>query len=295
MTLTRGSIVLISLCIGLLCAALTFRYLSVLRVREAKRVQPMPVVVTTRPIAARTIITPSDVQVKMVPAALLPADCATSLNEVAGQVALSSLRAEVPVPRKAVATRDATLGMAYMVPAGMRAVAVALDPIIGVAGFLKPGDRVDVLTTISIDDLKVTKTVLQDVTLLAIGPTVRSSSEQSTMNQNEKTLEEANATLAVTPDQAEKLILSETDGHLRLTLRPADDRAIVVLKGIRSDQLTSTQSNVTHAVASAPRAAARPRARAAAAPTASAAPRPAAFSIETIRGTERSTIQVNPN
>lgn len=313
MTLTRTSIILISLCVGSLAALLTYRYLLKERARAAQLTQPITVVVATRPIAARTVIEPTAVREKSLPAAMLPANCATSTSEVIGQVAVSSLMEDEPVSRGAVSPRTALLGMAYAVPAGQRAVAVALDPIIGVAGFLKPGDRVDVVATFTLNELKVTKTVLQDVTLLAIGPNIRPEEESKlAVNKNTRPQEQANATLAVTPTQAERLILAEADGKLRLTLRPADDRTIVSLTGIRSDALIGSQPYALTRASTAPPKRQNPMAVAVnktwsppvmtykpPAPRPQAAPKNTredrTFSVETIRGAQKTTVDVNAN
>jgi len=291
--------------VGLLAAVLTYHYLAKERASAVKMTQPRSVVVTTKPIAARTIIEPSAIRVTTLPPAALPANCATSVDEVIGKVTLASLGANEPVIISAVAPRTASLGLAYSVPAGERAVAVALDPIIGVAGFLKPGDRVDVVATFTVDKLKVAKTVLQDVTLLAIGPEVNPAKEKKfSSDKAVHPSDQPNATLAVTPEQAEKLILAESWGKLRLTLRPADDRSIVSLTGIRSDVLIGTRlpSPSTSYAAPVPRQnSPAVSTRASAPPPRVASPRPVAikphthdaFNVETIRGTQRTTIEVN--
>lgn len=298
MVLSRTSIVLIGMCVGLLAAALTYSYLIKERARAARLTRPVPVVVAIRPITARTVIEPTAVRTRMLPAGTLPANCATSVEEVAGQVALATLRENEPVQRKAVASPTVTLGMAYGVPEGMRAVAVALDPVIGVAGFLKPGDRVDVVTTLTDNDVKVTKTVLQDVTLLAIGPSTRTGEESpSTTNRSARPREEPTATLAVTPAQAERLILAEAGGKLRLTLRPAGDRKIVVLTGIRSDMLIDARGASSARAPATP--APTPRHNVRAASPSSPPSRPAVtrdtgtLCVETIRGTDKATVAVS--
>jgi len=304
MRLTRMSIVLISLCAGLLTALLTYQYLIRERTRAAQKARSVTVVVAARPIAARTVIEAAAVREEARPAATLPANCATGVDEVVGQVAVSSLQEGEPVARTTIAPRTASLGLAYAVPEGQRAVAVALDPIIGVAGFLKPGDRVDVVATFTVDEMKVTKTVLQDVTLLAIGPEIRPEQEVRTASANNaRPREQANATLAVTPTQAEKLILAEAGGRLRLTLRPADDRAIVELAGIRSDALIGTRPPARRSAAASAPSPKSPASRTAGpahapattpAPRRTSAPAPrAANSVQTIRGVHSTTIVVD--
>lgn len=307
MRLTRMSIILISLCAGLLAALLTYRFLIKERTRAAHMTRPVTVVVATRPIDARTVIEPAAIRLQARPAATLPPNCAISVDEVIGQVAMAPLMEGEPIARTAIAPRTASLGMAYAVPTGKRAVAVALDPIIGVAGFLKPGDRVDVVATFTVDEIKVTKTVLQDVTLLAIGPEIRPEQQVRTASaSNARPREQANATLAVTPTQAEKLILAEAGGRLRLTLRPADDRAIVELTGMRSDVLIGTRpaAPVRSAATSAPRQS--PPAAHATSISRSPVPAPAPKrkdvpplrarnTVDTIRGTHLTTVEVGTN
>ena len=256
MTLTTKSLVLISLCAGLLAAILVYHYLANEKSRVAQTTQRVWVVVTTRPIAARTLIEPAAVKAMALPAGTLPTNCATSLDEVVGQVAVASLAQGEPVPRKAIMPRDASLGLSFAVPAGMRAVAVSLDPISGVAGFLKPGDRVDVIATFTTEQLKVTRTVLQDVALLAMGSEVRATGDTPpTAEKDAAPKNQPNAILVVTPAQAEKLILAEVDGRLRLTLRSVEDQDYVSLTGVRSDALTGipTSNPTATAIAASPK------------------------------------------
>ncbi|MHB9106406.1 MAG: Flp pilus assembly protein CpaB [Armatimonadota bacterium] len=306
MRLSRMSIVLISLCVGLLAALLTYKYLIRERTRVAQKARLVTVVIATKPIAARTVIDPTAIGEKALPAATLPPNCATSMDEVIGQVAVSTLMEGEPIARNTVAPRTASLGLAYAVPEGQRAVAVALDPIIGVAGFLKPGDRVDVVATFTVDEIKVTKTVLQDVTLLAIGPEVRPEQEVRTAStKTSRPQEQANATLAVTPTQAEKLILAEAGGRLRLTLRPADDRAIVILPGVRSDALIGTRPATPARSMAAPAPRSNPPAAHTAGIARQSAPNPlpkrttpppqprASDTVQTIRGVQSTTVDVS--
>jgi len=319
MTLTTKSLVLISLCAGLLAAILVYHYLTNEKSRVAQTTQRVWVVVTTRPIAARTLIEPTAVKAMALPAGTLPTNCATSLDEVVGQVAVASLAQGEPVPRKAIMPRDASLGLSFAVPSGMRAVAVSLDPISGVAGFLKPGDRVDVIATFTTEQLKVTRTVLQDVALLAMGSEVRTTGGSSPVaDKDAAPKNQPNAILVVSPDQAEKLILAEVDGRLRLTLRSVEDQGFVSLTGVRSDALTgipisnpiptniaatpkhgsstpavlTTTTSRIHPVATNSAASPSPSPASSGQGSSSTAQKPDTERIETIRGTEKTIIEV---
>jgi pilus assembly protein CpaB len=285
--------VLAALCAGALAALLSFRTLRAQEMEVAAKTRPMLVVVATREIPARTLVTPDMVEETTRPVAALPPNCANSEQEVVGRVAISALAMNEPVQRAAITAQTASLGLAYAVPEGMRAVTVALDSIIGVAGFLKAGDHVDVVATFDMDRMSnaaVAKTVLQDVELLAIGPEVRPEEGQSaTGKKGARPKEQPNATLAVTPADAEKLILAESTGKLRLTLRRAGEDLRVSLTGVRSDALIGARPPRPEARPVASRPVAAPR------PPVAARARPQEDKVETIRGTCKATVAVRPN
>lgn len=304
-TFTRRALVLAALCAGALAALLSYIFLQREQARAAEQTRPVKVVVASREIPARAVVEPGMVYETNRPAATLPPNCASSVREVVGTVTVDALAPDEPVQRKAIALQSAALGLAYAVPEGMRAVTVKLDSIIGVAGFLKAGDHVDVVATFDTDRFStttaVTKTVLQDVELLAIGPDVRPEEvSKPAADKPARPKEQPNATLATNPGDAEKLILAESTGRLRLTLRRAGEDRQVWLAGVRSDMLTGKQS--VRPVGVARPAAARPRPAPVAVatpatprPTEVARARPQGGSVETIRGTSKSTVEVQDN
>jgi len=310
--LTRRSVVLAALCAGALAALLAYFWLQGQRVRAAEMSEPVTVVVATQDIPVRTVIEPGMVRETQRPVGALPSNCAVSVREVLDGVTTAALAADEPVQRAAVAPRTAAMGLAYVVPMGMRAVTVAVDPIIGVAGFLKAGDRVDVLATFKVDKISLTKTVLQHVELLAIGAEVRPEEvDRPASEKAARPKQQPNATLAVTPEEAEKLILAESEGKLRLILRPAGDEMWVGLRGTRSDALIGVRpASTTAGRAAQP----QPRATPAPPPPAWASGMPSPFvsrtgvetiagitglpetgvEVETIRGARKTTVEVLP-
>ena len=107
------------------------------------------------------------------------------------------------------------IGLVAAVPRDMRAVAVPVDEVVGVAGFVKPGDRVDIIVTASGvgETGDVAFTVLEDIQVLAVAQ----ETEDKTQG---KAKVSTSVTLAVSPSDAEKLVLAERIGKLRLALRP---------------------------------------------------------------------------
>jgi len=176
----------------------------------------------------------------------------------------------------------------------MRAVTVAIDPVVGVAGFLEPGDRVDVIATFEIGEVTVTRTVLQNIKLLAIGTTATAAKPKRPPAEGEEAQVEAaeereqpNATLAVDPEQAQTLILSDARGKLRLALRRKFEEQYIALEPTDTAEVIGEEFEEALAALERPNG-----------PAPEAAPRPGATlireprgpAVEVIRGTERETV-----
>lgn len=234
----------------------------------------------------------------------VPTDAIAAPIDLQDRVSLVPLPAGAPVQRGQVATRGPELGMAYAVRPPRRAVTVALDPIIGVAGFPKPGNRVDVLATFTTDRGMVTRTVLQDVEILALGAEFQPVSKDKKAGQQSEASQQPTATLAVLPGEAEKLILAEARGKLRLALRSVEDDTFRSGNGVKEVQVTGVQPKEdAKPAASAPAPAPAPAVTvtpspAPPAPAMAAAPAPTAKpagnerEIEVVRGTNKQMIKV---
>jgi pilus assembly protein CpaB len=230
----------------------------------------------------------------------VPADALAAPIDLQDKVSLVPLPADAPVQRGQVATRGPELGMAYAVRPPRRAVTVALDPIIGVAGFPKPGNRVDVLATFTTDRGMVTRTVLQDVEILALGAEIQPVSKDKKADKESEASQQPTATLAVLPGEAEKLILAEARGKLRLALRSVEDDTFRSGNGVKEVQVTGVQPKedarpAVSAPAPAPAVTVTPVATP---PVMAAGPavKPAGHSnereIEVVRGTNKQTVKV---
>ncbi|MFA7403996.1 MAG: Flp pilus assembly protein CpaB [Pelobacteraceae bacterium] len=170
--------------------------------------------------------------------------------------------------------------MSYIVPQGHRAVTVGVNEVAGVAGFIAPNNRVDVVLTTGIPNNSkgetITKIVLQNVPVLATG--------QITEQKDGKPVVVPTVTMDLTPDDSEKLVHASHKGSLQLLLRnvidtaPYDTRGTTinkVLAGSAGAEMSSVQ--VQTQVEAKPKRAVRVARRAAAAPAAvSAAVKPAA-------------------
>jgi pilus assembly protein CpaB len=180
------------------------------------------------------------------------------------------------------APRNSGKGLAALIPPSMRAVAVRVDDVVGVAGFIHPEDRVDVIVTIrptKPDNAEPTsKVILQNVEVLAVGQEMETKD-----TTRSKAIPVTVATLLVTPEGSEKLALASNQGRLLLTLRSKSDDKLADTAGMVPSVMLGPEGGHPLAVSEPSR---RSRAAASAppqAPTAEAKP-PEKQMVEILRG-----------
>lgn len=140
-------------------------------------------------------------------------------TEVEGMIATQELVPGEILLKQRIAEHLGGSTLAAMVAPKSRAVTVRVNDIIGVAGFLLPGNRVDVLASRKEKKRAVTRTVLQDIKVLAVD-------QKISPNKDEPIVVRA-VTLELTPKQAEVLVRAREEGSLQLTLRnPLDDEVV---------------------------------------------------------------------
>jgi len=146
-----------------------------------------------------------------VPMDVMPTGAFTTFEEVEGQVSTTAIaRGEILVSERFAAhERGSTL--AALIDKEMRAITVRVDDVIGVAGFLLPGNTVDILAARKVDQRAVTETILRNIKVLAVDQTAAA-------NENEPVIVRA-VTLEMTPEQAEIVVKARTEGTIQLTLR----------------------------------------------------------------------------
>jgi pilus assembly protein CpaB len=219
----------------------------------------------------------------------LPPGAFTDPNALAGRVVVRPLSAgDIITESKLMPLNAASSIMAYMVPQGHRAVTVAVNEVAGVAGFITPSCRVDVVLTIprpgtgggsNREEDNISKIILQNVSVLASG--------QVTEKKDGKPgIVAPTVTLDLVPEDAEKLIVGSKKGSLQLLLRNAIDLAATDTKGSTISKalgVTEAPPVVVTRSAPAPRRTSHAPVKVAAAP-----PPPAKFSMEVIKGSSKS-------
>ena len=281
-------------------------------VKETESVNMVHVVVAKQDIAPKTIIKEAMLEVREMPAHLVPSDAVSSVMDVVNKPAKVQIMKDDVLSGRKVLSDMAMAGFTGSIPPGCRAVSIAITDITGVAGFAQPGDYVDVIIIAKNDNKMLGRVVLQDVQLLAINKTpeqpantasgnagaaagdTKQEGTANTANQENATAAPkamdnlATATLALTPEDALKLITEAQEGTVYLTLRPYTPR----------DRFTVNTTHVHYStLQSAKGAGAAPKASPAPARTAAPAPGPAAPAapaasaprssggVEVIRGT----------
>jgi pilus assembly protein CpaB len=192
-------------------------------------IETQPIAVSTVDLNWGTVVVKEMVKMEPYLKSSLPAGAFTDMGSVVGRVVISSIRAKEPFLQSRLAPQDVkTGGVAAVIPSKKRAVAVRVDKVIGVAGFIHPGNRVDVLVTVSGGKTAqpITKIVLENMLVLAAGPEVYTAK-----GKEEKAAPVDVITLEVSPEEAEKLALAATEGKLQLALRGLTDTERVLTEG----------------------------------------------------------------
>lgn len=190
-----------------------------------------PAAVETSPVVAAAVtiqrghsVAAEDLKIIDWPKALVPEGALTKIDDAVDRAAMSPLLPGEPIMDAKLAPLNAGRGVAALVPPGMRAYAIQSSRIsANVAGFVLPGNRVDVLLTIRQSGQGLessTTTLLQAVEILAVGQQLDAPAENKVSPKEGTTV-----TLVVTPEQAAILDLGQTVGNLALSLRNPEDQA----------------------------------------------------------------------
>ena len=153
------------------------------------------------------------------PKANMPQGAFPSTDQVAGRIAIQSFAPGDPITESKLVPKEGPVGvLSYKIPEGHRAMTVGVDQVAGVAGFINPGNMVDVVLTAAPPGAKLTisKIVLQNVPVLAIGQIVE--------QKEGKPVVVPTVTMDVSPEDAERLAIASTQGRLQLVLRRFGDK-----------------------------------------------------------------------
>jgi pilus assembly protein CpaB len=204
----------------------------------------------------------------------------TKVEDVLNRGLVDGVVANEPLTEGKLAPLEAGGGLPPTITEGMRALSVKVNEVIGVAGYVVPGTRVDVIVTLAQaggSNESMTRVVVSDVEVLTAGTRMDAAKAR-----DGQPIPTSVVTLLVTPPDAERIALAANQGSIMLTLRNPLDRMPTQTPGVRTAALLGAPAAppVVKAVSTGRRAVVRPV-------EAPAPPAPKVYTVETIRGAKR--------
>lgn len=278
------TVLVVSLVFALVVSAIFYQIVAKASgpTKKAPAVQTRDVVVAARALSLGVTIKPGDVKLSKIAAEAFPKGAFSKIEEVIDRPVVSNILEAEPVLEGRLAARGSGLGLAPIIPVGMRAVTVRVNDVAGVAGFVLPGMRVDVLVTGRPPSANntITTTCLQNVLVLSAGTTIQPDAKG-------QAIQAPTVTLLTTPQEAEILTLAQQEGRIQLVLRNGGDHSIEKTPGRDVAELYGrARSEAPAPRPAAPRVRAKPVSLAAAPP-----PPPPPDQVIVIRGNQR-TVEV---
>jgi pilus assembly protein CpaB len=261
---------LFSLTLSAVIALVAYRFLQA-RVSS----EMAAVVVATQKLPLGTRLAAEHLQVVSWPRSSLLEGSFSDPKDLVGRGVVVPLSAREPVLESKLAPREAGAGLTSAIPEGMRAVAVKVDPVTGVGGFVLPGTHVDVIVTGSPEERggkDTSKVILENVRVVTAGTSLQ--------DEDGKPRDVPVVTLLVSPAESQKLALASADGKIQLALRNPLDQRQENPEAVKKEALYRGPSALMEAP---PAEGPRPRVRKA---VPAATPRPV-VTVEVIQGQKR--------
>lgn len=277
--MNRGTRTLIVIAVAVVVATLATMavYRAVQQIPERVVERPgVPVVVAARALPVGTMLAASDVRVAVWPQSSPVSGAFASVEAVLERGLIAEMVENEPVTPAKLAPVEAGAGLPPVIPPGMRAIAMQTNEVIGVGGFVTPGNRVDVVVTVSRRDIDMSRIVVSNVKVLASGTRV----DQQRLLSGESV--PSVVTLLVTPTEAERIALATVQGRLHLTLRNPLDGETTQTPGVRISALLGEPEPPP-----APPRPVRPQPRVVAVAPPPPPPEPKLYTVETIRAAKR--------
>lgn len=152
------------------------------------------------------------------PKANVPKGAFDKVESVVGRVTVTKMIAGKPVVAAELAGEGSGVGLVAQIRPGYRAMAIRVDEVIGVGGFILPATFVDVIAVDSRGDQRVADTILERIPVMAVA--------QETFVEEGKARLVRTVTMELTPRQAEKLAAQVNEGPIHLVLRNPTDMGL---------------------------------------------------------------------
>ncbi len=220
---------LVALVLAIAAGGTVYVYLKAMPVSQAQGPATVPVVVAIADMTFGTSLEEKHLKVAEFPEKSVPVGSYSSIDSIVGQTIKVFVVSGEPV----LASKLSGIGggLSVRVPPNMRAMSLKVNEVTGVSGFILPGDRVDVLVTVDNaggTGVAITKTILQDLEVLAAGVKTETKKNHNITVQS--------VTVLVQPEGTQKLALAVNQGRIHLALRNPVDHLLVEAK--RTDTKT---------------------------------------------------------
>jgi pilus assembly protein CpaB len=244
-------------------------------------VTSVQIVLAGRDIEIGSVLKEEDVKLSDWPGTV-PTGASTKVQDVIGRGVMTPIYSKEPIIESRLAPKGAGGGLAAMIPQGMRATAVRVNEVVGVAGFVVPGMHVDVLISGNKPGSNanlgtLSKTLLQNIEVLSAGQDFKKDAEG-------KPVAVQVVNLLVTPEQAEQLSLAASQTQIQLILRNPLDREVSKTPGAALANLFNGSKLPPTEAPAAPRPRATPQPPKAVEP---APKKEVPFTMEIISGTKK--------
>lgn len=285
--MNRNTRTLIVVAVAVVVAGLaTFLVSQAIQRRPVQQVQVPQTSVVVAAHRLDTGVRMTEADVKLVPwpdNARIPGSF-TKLDDVINRGVVVTVLENEPLTDTKMAAVGAGAGLPPSIPPGMRAISVRVNEVVGVAGFVTPGTRVDVFVTLRDGENTLTRVVTSNVQVLTAGTALEQDKAKSG-----QAMPSSVVTLLLSPEDAERVVLAANDGAVMLALRNPLDLEPTKTTGTRLASLATggEVKPVVTVAAPAARPAPKPRPAAAAPPPPPPPPEPRLYMVEAIRGAKR--------
>jgi pilus assembly protein CpaB len=199
--------------------------------KASSRVATAPVVVASRDISEGELIDRIALSVAEWPISTVPVGAYGRIDSVAGRVARVPVFTGEPIVPGRLAPEGTTAGLLTKITPGKRAFPIRINDVSGIAGMIPPNSRVDiVLTTTLTNGMRTAKTFMSNMRVLAMQNAVQRS-------EDGRPIPATVATLEVTPEESERLLVAQSQGTIQLTLRGYGDPDSVITRGATSEDV----------------------------------------------------------
>ncbi|MGA2192026.1 MAG: Flp pilus assembly protein CpaB [Nitrospirota bacterium] len=223
---TAAMVAVAALFLASLAAYSVYSYLHAKEQEAMKaKMEVQKIVVAASEIPFGSKVQPGQLKMANWPKNSMPPGCAGDQRAFQGRLAVSNIPAGSPVIESCLAPESETGVLSYIIPSGHRAITVAVNEVVGVAGFVLPNSIVDVVATVNSPygaNARISKIILQNVRVLAVG--------QILEQKEGKPVSVPTVTLDVAPGDAEKLALA-SENKVQLILRHMGDKEEVKTGG----------------------------------------------------------------